>query len=164
MSARWVILLILTVILNVSMSSQEKEKSGSPSATDSVSIQSYSSENEYNALAMFWKSVGIVLGLSLCLYLILKLIKNGVAGKNIGKNSMPLEVVARTTIGYKKSIVVVKTLDRYLVVGMGEHEISSLMEVPAEEVKLQPDGGPPFNKLNEPGSIIELIRKINHKT
>ncbi len=83
---------------------------------------------------VFWKSIGIILAFSAALYAGLKLIRKVGGGKGLGGRSDAIRVVGTTTIGYKKTLCIVRVCDHHLVLGVAENDISLLLDLPDEEI------------------------------
>ncbi len=54
-----------------------------------------------------------------------------------GKN---IEVIEQSRVGQNKYIQIVKTGDKYVVIGIGKNEITMLTELDSDEIKLPKDG------------------------
>lgn len=83
----------------------------------------------------------IVVVFSLVLYYGLRFFKSGVYGKGFQGRMSAVKPLGSAFLGPRKSICLVQVLDRLLVLGLGEHEITLLLEIPladlSEEQKLQ---------------------------
>jgi flagellar protein FliO/FliZ len=87
----------------------------------------------------------LILGFIIILvYVILYLLKRFVYRKNFGKPNNSIEMLDFVPLVAKKSICVVKVVDRILVLGISENNISKLSEIDDQDV--QQDWLVQFNK------------------
>lgn len=75
-----------------------------------------------------------VLGIT---YFTTRWIANYQKKQNKGKN---IEVIESSRIGQNKFIQIVKTGDKYVVIGIGKNEITMLTELDSDMIKLPEDG------------------------
>jgi len=87
--------------------------------------------------AVFVKAFGLLALLSLLLYMALKTYKSQVLLKKPGGGSALIQVLHSTFIGPKKSLLLVQTLDHVLLLGVTDHQITVLMELPKDDLNDQ---------------------------
>ena len=91
----------------------------------------------YDPFTVFVKAIGLLIVLSLLLYVALKAYKSQMASKQIGGKSMYVKILQTTYIGPKKSLTLVHALDHVLLLGVTENQVNVLMQVPKDELDEQ---------------------------
>ena len=110
--------------------------------------QEHDPESSSTSAPNFWElafKTLLILGFIIILvYLILYLLKRFVYRKNFGKPNNTVEMLDFVPLVAKKSICVVKVVDRILVLGISEDNISKLSEI--DDQNVQRDWMAQFNK------------------
>ncbi len=91
----------------------------------------------YDPFTVFVKAIGLLIALSLLLYVALKAYKSQMASKQIGGKSVYIKILQTTYIGPKKSLTLVNALDHVLLLGVTENQVKTLLKVPKEALDEQ---------------------------
>ncbi|MFQ5649079.1 MAG: flagellar biosynthetic protein FliO [bacterium] len=131
----WKVALVLALgvsLFNLSdaTSAQETPPPVQPDTSETVH---FTSAPPLDPIAVFAKALGIIAGLGLVLYLVLRFYKNSLYGRG-GSTSAAVKVLGTTFLAPKKSVYLVQVLDHFLVLGLTENQVTVLLDVPMQEL------------------------------